>query len=92
MRLRSATIEGFRGFTKKVFVDLDANVIILQGPNGVGKTSLLDAILWVLTGRIDRFGEKGNPISLKPGKDAWSRRPDYRSLASSFSRRHTQAD
>jgi DNA repair exonuclease SbcCD ATPase subunit len=64
MRLRSATIEGFRGFTKKVFVDLDANVIILQGPNGVGKTSLLDAILWVLTGRIDRFGEKGNPISL----------------------------
>src|ERR1700730_11106595 len=64
MKLRSATIEGFRGFTKKAFVDLDANVIILQGPNGVGKTSLLDAILWVLTGRIDRFGEKGNPISL----------------------------
>ena len=46
MKLRSATIEGFRGFTKKVFVDLDANVILLQGPNGVGKTSLLDAILW----------------------------------------------
>jgi DNA repair exonuclease SbcCD ATPase subunit len=64
MRLRSATIEGFRRFTKKLFVDLDANVILLQGPNGVGKTSLLDAILWVLTGRIDRFGEKGNPISL----------------------------
>ena len=64
MRLRSATIEGFRGFTKKLVVDLDANVILLQGPNGVGKTSLLDAILWVLTGRIDRFGEKGNPISL----------------------------
>jgi DNA repair exonuclease SbcCD ATPase subunit len=64
MKLRSATIEGFRGFTKKAFVDLDANVILLHGPNGVGKTSLLDAILWVLTGRIDRFGEKGSPISL----------------------------
>jgi DNA repair exonuclease SbcCD ATPase subunit len=64
MRLRSATIEGFRGITKKLSVDLDANVIILQGPNGVGKTSLLDAILWALTGRIDRFGEKGNPVSL----------------------------
>ena len=64
MKLRSATIEGFRGFTKKALVDLDANVILLHGPNGVGKTSLLDAILWVLTGRIDRFGEKGSPISL----------------------------
>ena len=64
MRLKSITIEGFRGFTKKVVVDLDANVIILQGPNGVGKTSLLDAILWVLTGRMDRFAEKSNPISL----------------------------
>jgi DNA repair exonuclease SbcCD ATPase subunit len=64
MRLRSATIEGFRGFTKKLFVDLDANVILMHGPNGVGKTSLLDAILWVLTGRIDRFGEKGSSISL----------------------------
>jgi DNA repair exonuclease SbcCD ATPase subunit len=64
MRLKSATIEGFRGLTKKLLVDLDANVILLQGPNGVGKTSLLDAILWALTGRIDRFGEKGNPISL----------------------------
>src|SRR5947209_16464174 len=64
MRLKSATIEGFRAFSKKLFVDLDANVILLQGPNGVGKTSLLDAILWVRTGRIERFGEKGNAISL----------------------------
>src|SRR4051794_6988564 len=64
MRLKSVIIEGFRGFTRKVVVDLDANVIILQGPNGVGKTSLLDAILWVLTGLIERFAEKGNPVSL----------------------------
>src|SRR4051812_23866308 len=64
MRLKSATIEGFRGFTKKAVIDLDANVIILHGPNGVGKTSLLDAILWALTGRMDRFAEKSSPISL----------------------------
>jgi DNA repair exonuclease SbcCD ATPase subunit len=64
MRLKSATIEGFRGFTKKVAIDLDANVIILHGPNGVGKTSLMDAILWALTGRMDRFEAKSSPISL----------------------------
>ena len=64
MRLKSAIIEGFRGFTRKVAVDLDADVVILQGPNGVGKTSLLDAVLWALTGRIDRFLNNGSPISL----------------------------
>ncbi|WP_320195993.1 AAA family ATPase [Agrobacterium rosae] len=64
MRLRSVTIEGFRGFSRKVTIDLDADVIILQGPNGVGKTSLLDAVLWALTGKIERFGDRGSPISL----------------------------
>lgn len=64
MRLKSVTIEGFRGFSRKVTIDLDADVIILQGPNGVGKTSLLDAILWALTGKIERFEDRGSPISL----------------------------
>ncbi len=64
MRLTFASIEGFRGFVTKTEIDLDADVIILQGPNGAGKTSLLDAILWALTGRIDRFGSVGSPVSL----------------------------
>src|ERR1700674_5135629 len=64
MKLKSATIEGFRGFVNKVDIDLDADVIILQGPNGVGKTSLLDAILWALTGIVDRLGDRGRPSSL----------------------------
>lgn len=64
MRLKSVVIEGFRGFTRKASVDLDADVILLQGANGVGKTSLLDAILWVLSGRMERFSQNGSPISL----------------------------
>jgi len=64
MRLKSVTIEGFRGFSRRVTIDLDADVIILQGPNGVGKTSLLDAVLWALTGKIERFEDRGSPISL----------------------------
>lgn len=63
MRLRSITIEGFRAFGRQATIDLDADVILLQGPNGVGKTSLLDAILWVLAGTIARFGDRGTPIS-----------------------------
>ena len=64
MRLKSVVIEGFRGFTKRASVDLDADVVLLQGANGVGKTSLLDAILWVLSGRMERFSQNGSPISL----------------------------
>lgn len=64
MRLKSITIEGFRAFSRQVTIDLDADVILLQGPNGVGKTSLLDAILWVLVGTIARFAERGTPISV----------------------------
>lgn len=63
MRLKLITIEGFRAFGRQATIDLDADVILLQGPNGVGKTSLLDAILWVLAGTIARFGDRGTPIS-----------------------------
>jgi DNA repair exonuclease SbcCD ATPase subunit len=63
MRLKSITIEGFRAFSRQATIDLDADVILLQGPNGVGKTSLLDAILWALAGTIARFAERGTPIS-----------------------------
>jgi DNA repair exonuclease SbcCD ATPase subunit len=63
MRLKSITVEGFRAFSRQATIDLDADVILLQGPNGVGKTSLLDAILWALAGTIARFGERGTPIS-----------------------------
>lgn len=56
MRFRSITIEGFRAFSGVQRIDLDAAVIILTGPNGQGKTSILDAILWAITGLVSRVG------------------------------------
>lgn len=50
------SIEGFRGFARRVEFDLDADFLILNGPNGAGKTSFCDAILWALTGKIERIG------------------------------------
>ncbi|HEX4739034.1 MAG TPA: AAA family ATPase [Allosphingosinicella sp.] len=64
MRLKSIAIEGFRAFSSPIEVSLDADVIVLQGSNGVGKTSLLDAILWAVTGRISRFEDRGSPVSI----------------------------
>jgi len=55
MRLKSLTVSGFRGFSQNVRFDLDADAVIVYGANGCGKTSMFDAILWVLTGSVERL-------------------------------------
>lgn len=58
MKVQSITIEAFRGFLEKmVFNFQDAEVLLLYGPNGHGKTSIFDGIEWALTGEIQRFSE-----------------------------------
>ena len=58
MRLVGLEVEGFRGWVNRERIDLDAGVIIVEGANGTGKTSLCDAILWALTGEIPRLGDE----------------------------------
>ena len=53
-----------RGFHAEVF-NLDADAVIVAGANGSGKTSLFDALLWGLTGSIQRIqGESPNLVSM----------------------------
>jgi DNA repair exonuclease SbcCD ATPase subunit len=54
-RLTRIEIENFRGFGDARAIDIDADSVVITGPNGVGKTSLIDAITWVLTGRVTRL-------------------------------------
>lgn len=54
-RLTSLTIEGFRGFREAVTLDLDASAVLLWGPNGTGKTSVFDALEWLLVGDVIRL-------------------------------------
>ena len=51
----SLRVEGFRAYREPQTFDLDASVIVLYGPNGLGKTSLFDAIDYACTGRIGRL-------------------------------------
>jgi DNA repair exonuclease SbcCD ATPase subunit len=54
-RLRWVEIESFRGFGDLCRIDLDADSVVVTGSNGVGKTSLIDAITWSLTGHVTRL-------------------------------------
>lgn len=49
MRINELMIENFRNVSNKTF-NLKVNYNIFKGANGLGKTTIIDSILWVLTG------------------------------------------
>lgn len=48
MRLKRVSIFGFKTFADKAEFDVDGDLIAVVGPNGCGKSNLVDAILWGL--------------------------------------------
>ena len=65
MRLLSLELAGFRGFATKQIFDLNADAVIVVGTNGNGKTSLFDAVLWAITGRIPRLGNDDSLLACR---------------------------
>lgn len=50
--IQKVSVEGFRGINKKLELEMHEGVCFLFGRNGAGKTSVLQAIEWCLTGRL----------------------------------------
>lgn len=48
MRLAKVTLAGFKSFADKTEIAFDAPVVGVVGPNGCGKSNIVDAIKWVL--------------------------------------------
>ncbi|MBI1334058.1 MAG: chromosome segregation protein SMC [Armatimonadetes bacterium] len=48
MRLKRVRIFGFKTFAEKTEFSLDGGIVAVVGPNGCGKSNLVDAILWGL--------------------------------------------
>ena len=48
MKLTKLEIKGFKSFCDKVTINFDDGVTAIAGPNGCGKSNIIDAIRWVL--------------------------------------------
>lgn len=75
-KIDEISIKNFRGFKKETVFkfDNDYNAIIVSGMNGIGKTSLYDAIEWAFTGELIRYSESGDEknckfINFQPSED-----------------------
>lgn len=56
-RLLELEVSGFRAFSKAITVPLDANIVLIHGPNGSGKTSLVQAIECAITGEVAELSQ-----------------------------------
>jgi chromosome segregation protein len=84
IRVNSIQISGFRGIREQLDLTFSPGFTVLTGTNGAGKSSILDAIEFALSGNISKYeegsGEKGEKSSAyewwrgsKPAKDRFVR-------------------
>lgn len=70
MRPVRITIEGFSAYRKRVEVDFDGvEYFSLSGATGSGKSSLIDAMVFALYGRVPRLGGATVAPAISTGRD-----------------------
>ncbi|NIM91668.1 MAG: chromosome segregation protein SMC [Candidatus Aminicenantes bacterium] len=60
MIIKQLEVQGFKSFPERTKIVFHPGITIIVGPNGTGKSNIVDAILWVLGGR--RFKSRSEKI------------------------------
>ena len=73
MKIKKIEIHNFKVF-QNIIIDFESSdLIVFDGPNGFGKTSIYDAIELLFTGKIRRFDDlRGRLID---GRESFSEHP-----------------
>ena len=54
MRLTHIKLSGFKSFTDPTTIHVPGQLVAVIGPNGCGKSNVIDAVRWVLGGGVRR--------------------------------------
>ena len=57
MKLVFVDLCGFRGYRRQLRVDFGPRFTVIDGRNGVGKSTLFDAVEFALTGTIGKYND-----------------------------------
>ena len=79
MKLKQIDIKGLRGIKESLSLELNGKSVVLYGDNGMGKSSISDAIEWFYTNKVAHLS--GTEIDLKDALRNASLKEDFVSEA-----------
>lgn len=56
MKLAYVDVSGFRGYREPLGIEFPEGFTVIDGRNGVGKSTIFDAVEFALTGTIAKYG------------------------------------
>ena len=74
MRLRKIKLAGFKSFVDSTTVDIPSSLIGVVGPNGCGKSNIIDAVRWVM-GELSAKHLRGESMADVVFSGSGSRKP-----------------